>query len=707
MALEGTIIKTICQMCYYYCGLNVTVKNNQIIRVEGMKESPVNQGRLCVKGLACPEIVSDPKRLKSPLKRVGERGSGKWKMVTWDQALDEISEKMLKIRDAFGPEYIGYYRGHAPGWVTNFNYVCRFMNSWDSPNLFTHAHLCFGPRAIAHMATFGRFPEPDFENTNCILLIGSNPVYTSPVNYAPRIIWAKQRGAKLIVVDPRFTHTSAKAELCLQNRLGTTGALILGMINVIIEDKLYDERFIKDWVKGFEQLRIFIKDYTPEKVEEITWVHASKIRKAAEMVATIKPAVVLDGNGLDQETNTVQTVRATSILRCLIRSVQEPGGSIMMPLLPFVDVQRRSSQPPDFYAKSVCQYPAFAAGGAGLTGVEMIDSITTQNPYGIKAIIVQGGDPVAVLSNTDRVREALKKLDLLVVHDLYHSATGQIADFVLPAASFLERDLVLYYRYRPKANINLIAMQNKCVPPVGQSKSDLALIFALARKLGLQELFPWENECDAFNWELEANGISVEWLRKHPGGFVREYTPDEIYQSYKKNMFQTPSGKIEFVSSQFEKMGYDPLPTYQEPAMSPISRPDIARDFPLIGSTGLKLGIHTHTQFRTLPRIKNIESDPFAEIHPQTASELKLKNREWIQIETPEGSTTARTRISLSVLPGTVFLTFGYGQPYAGKENLVNRLTSDRKRDPIAGVTSNRSFLCRVKKSEVCQNDKL
>ncbi len=183
------------------------------------------------------------------------------------------------------------------------------------------------------------------------------------------------------------------------------------------------------------------------------------------MISTIKPAVVVDGNGLDQHTNTVQTVRTTSILRSLIRSVQEKGGSVMLPFLPFVDVQRRGSQPSDFYNKSVCKYPLYAAGGFGLTGVEMLDSLLTQKPFGIRALIVQGGDPAAVLSGSAKVQEALSNLDLLVVHDLFPTATGRLADFLLPAASFLERDLVLNYRYRPRANVNLIAMQNQCVPP--------------------------------------------------------------------------------------------------------------------------------------------------------------------------------------------------------------------------------------------------
>jgi len=698
--MDTRIVKSVCQMCYHYCGIDVTVENGHILKVEGTEEHPVNEGRLCAKGISCRQLVTDPKRLTTPLRRVGERGSGKWKPVSWDEALDELAEKFLHIKATYGPEYVAYYRGQAPGWDTNFNYVWRFMNSWGSPNLMVHSHLCFVPRAIAHAATFGPYPEPDYENTNCMLLIGYNPVSASPVNYAARIISANQRGAKLIVIDPRFTNTAAKADIFLQPRPGTTGALVLAMVQIIVEEGLFDADFVEKWTKGFGRLRKFLEDYTPQKVEPITWVKAEKIREAARMVATIKPAVVVDGNGLDQHTNTVQTVRTTSILRSLIRSVDEAGGSIMVPPLPFVDVQRRGSQPVGFYEKSVCQYPLFAQSGFGLTGVEMVDSLISQKPFGLKAIIVQGGDPIASLSNSNKVKEALKKADLLAVHDLYPTATAQFADFVLPAASFLERDLILYYRYRPFADGNLIAMQNQCIPPVGDSKSDLDFIFELAKRVGLEEHFPWEKVTDAFDWELQPNGITVSWLKKHPEGYMVKYPPEKLYRKYEKDGFPTPSKKIELVASRFEDMGFDPLPTFVEPGMSPISKPAIAKKYPLICATGLKLGIHTHTQFRTLPWIREIEPEPFGEIHPRTAAEYGIEDDEWMYVQSPEGSIRVRARIVRTIHPDVIAISYGYGQPYAGREDLTNLITSEEDRDPMTAATGNRSFLCRVESVE-------
>jgi anaerobic selenocysteine-containing dehydrogenase len=235
---------------------------------------------------------------------------------------------------------------------------------------------------------------------------------------------------------------------------------------------------------------------------------------------------------------------------------------------------------------------------------------------------------------------------------------------------------------------------------VGESKSDLDFIFTLSRRVGLEEYFPWAKVTDAFDWELEPNGISVAWLREHPEGYVRRYKPEELYRKYEREGFPTPSGKIELVASSFEEYGFDPLPSFVEPAFSPVSTPELAEQYPLICSTSLKLGIYTHTQFRTLPWIQEIEPEPFCEIHPHTASKFGIKDNEWMVVESAKGAIRVRARVILTVHPGVVIVTHGYGQPYAGNYDLANLITPEKERDPIAGVTGNRSFLCKVKKSE-------
>lgn len=695
------VVKSICQMCYFYCGLDVHVEGGAILKIEGTKEHTMSGGRLCAKGMASAQLVSDPKRLRYPLRRIGERGSGQWKRITWDEALDEIASRLLAIRDREGPEKIGYYRGHAPGWVTNYNYVFRFMNTLGSPNIMTHANLCFAPRVIAHAATYGGYPEPDYERANCMMLVGYNPTATSAVNYAARVVAAKERGASLIVVDPRFTSIASKADLFLQPRPGTDAALLLAMIHVIIAEDLYDHDFVSAYTLGFDELAGHVREMTPEWAEPITGVPAAKIRQAARLVATTKPAVIVDGNGLDMHTNVVQTVRAVTVLRGLIGSVDAPGGSVFVPLLPFVDVQRRGAIPTgEAVKKAIVQYPLYFLNGRSLTGPEMTDSVARGVPFALKALIVQGGNPVGVLSQSGLVRDSLAKAEFIVVHDLYMTATAEIADIVLPSASFLERDLILYYRYRPYADGNLVCAQNKAVEPVGESRSDLDFVFALARRMGFEEFFPWKTVDEAFDWELASNGIDVSWLRAHPEGYQRRYPPDEIFFKYKKGGFRTPSGKLEFYSAGFAEAGHDPLPVYQEPLESPISQPAMAAEYPLIGSTGLKPGVYTHTQFRTLPWLHEVEPEAYVEIHPRTAGPLGIAESDTVEVETPQGAIQVKARVTEAVQPGVVMVAFGWGEPYAGGQ-MSNSITSERQRDAISGATANRSFLCRVRKLEV------
>jgi anaerobic selenocysteine-containing dehydrogenase len=232
-------------MCYFYCGLHVYKRGDRIVKIEGDQDHPTNKGTICPKGIASQQLLSDTKRLTQPLLRVGPRGRGRWKEISWDEALDIIGERLGKIRERYGPQFISFHRGQAPGWDTALDYVERLMNALGSPNLFTHGHLCFTPRAIAHRATYGGVPEPDFDNAKCILLWGFNPAYTSLPNYARRVMEAKSKGAKLIVVDPRLTEMAAKADLWLRPLPGTDLALALGMAKVIVEERLYDSEFVR------------------------------------------------------------------------------------------------------------------------------------------------------------------------------------------------------------------------------------------------------------------------------------------------------------------------------------------------------------------------------------------------------------------------------------------------------------------------------
>ena len=383
-------ICTICQSCYFYCGLRVFREGSTIVRIEGLPEHPTNRGTICPKGLAAQQLVTDPRRLLHPQKRIGPRGSGRWKRISWDEAMTLLAGNLRAAKESDGPESVVYHRGHAPGWVTTMNYVTRLMNAFGSPNLLTHAHLCFAPRAIAHAATYGGVPEPDFDAARCILLWGFNPVYTSLPNYARRIMDAKARGAKLVVVDPRFTPTAAKADLWLQPLPSTDLALGMGIVKVLVEEKLYDADFVRDYTVGFDQLATHVASIELPDVEATTGVPADLIRLAARILSKSRPTVVKEGNGLDQHVNVVQSVRAVALIAALLGSINARGGGVLVPALPFEDVQLRGKRGEDWEKLSLSTHPLYYRNGNSIHDEELFQALETGKPYPIRAVIVQG-----------------------------------------------------------------------------------------------------------------------------------------------------------------------------------------------------------------------------------------------------------------------------------------------------------------------------
>jgi anaerobic selenocysteine-containing dehydrogenase len=691
------LAKTLCRMCGRYCGLNVTLEGNRMVKVEGMPEHYASKGGICGKGLASAQFEYDPKRLIYPLKRIGERGSGKWERISWGEAYNIISERLHEIRENDGPQALVYHRGRAPDWGPNWSYVQRFMNVWGSPNIATHSHNCHMARAIGHVHTYGGHPIPDYDKTKFMILWGYNPAYTSVVNHARRILDAKQKGAKVVVIDPRFTNMASKADIYLRLRPGTDGTLALGMLRLIIEEELYDKSFVNQWTVGFEKLKEFIKAYPLKKVEDITWVPAEKIAEVARLYATHKPAILEEANGIDQHTNVVQTVRAMAILQAVTGNLDIPGGHLFIPPLPLKDMTLREKAPSK--ALSLSSHPLYY-NLCRISTVEMLDAIETGKPYPVKALIVQGSGLSVISSNSDRVKKTLGKVDFIVVHDLYLTTDAQIADLALPAKTFLEYSLPIFYPfgYGPSADVGMMGIANEIVDAPGECKSDPEFIFEMARRLDLEEYFPWRSSEEAFDEELAPSGFTVKDLQKNPQGIIMNFQPHTLYKKYEKGGFNTPSKKVEIYSETFEQLGYDPLPGYVEPAETPVSAPKVAEEYPLICGTGLKLGLFTHSQFRTLEWLNEIIPEPYVEIHPQAAKELHVKDGGRVKVETLRGDIEVIAKITEATDPRVIFITYGWGHSYAHGAS-VNVLTDMMKRCPISGANGNRSFLGRIRKA--------
>ncbi len=691
--MEGTrVVDTICRMCGRYCPINVHVRDGKAVKIEGISGNFVTKGGVCGKGIAAIQLEYDPKRLKHPLKRVGERGSGEWERITWDEALDTIAAKLSEIKESDGAEALVWHRGAAIQHI--WGHVKRFMNVYGSPNTAGHSHLCHVPRHIAHAATYGGMPAGDYANAKLMILWGYNPIYSSILHYGRQVLDARERGAKLVVIDPLFTAIASKADHYLRPRPGSDGALALGMLNVIINERLHDKDFVERWTHGFDEISRLAQDYPPERAEEITWVPAEQIREVARLYASTKPAVLDDGNGLDQHTNVVQTTRLIAILRAVTGNLGVRGGHLFRPGSPLADATLKERLPGG--VRSLTRNPLYTEVNGNISTPHVVDALLTGEPYPVKAMIVQGSGAGVIASNSDKTLEAFRRLELLVVMDLFMTATARIADIVLPAATFLEQTSLVGCPPAgppPTVDTSLVGLMNKAVEPIGECWSDHRFIFELAERLGYGEDFP--SPVEVFDMELAPLGLTVERLREHPGGYIIEHTPDQLYGTHLEKGFNTPTGKVELHSSTLEKYGYDPVPRYDEPAESPHSTPQTAVDYPLVCGASLHLGLFTHTQYRTLPLLKEFYPEAFVMVHPETASGLGISDGDDVYVESPRDRIGVVARVTEEVDPRVVNVSWGWGQPYASGDR-ANLLTDDVERCPVSGSTGNRSFLCRV-----------
>ena len=680
------IVNTICGICDANCGVRLRVKEGRVIKVEGMKEHPGSGGRLCPKGVATLDIIYAPDRLRYPLKRMGG-GEHKWARISWEEALDIMATKLGQIKDRYGAEAFCFFRGQAPDWGAAWDYAVRFMNVFGSPNITGPGHQCHIPRMIAHKHTYGFMPISDYQNAKTVVEWGSNPFNTN-VSLARAIESALKRGANLIVVDPIKTDLATKADIWLQPRPETDGALALSMLNVIINEGLCDKEFVKDWTIGFEDLVELVKDFPPERGEEISQVPAKSIKEAARLYATEKPSCLQEGNGLDQHTNVVQTVRALAILKAVTGNIDVRGGSVFPPHLPTSNIRLREKLPEEKGRKRLDGHELFFPLHDMFSLPSAIDAMLTEDPYPIRAAMVMGGNPLVSLANTQRIRKAFKKLDFLVVVDLFMTRTGELADLVLPAAAYSEKTGLTF---RSMAGGHLL-LQKKAVE-MEECWPDWKIIFELAKRLGYEREFPWKDVEEAIDEQIKPSGLTVEKLNKSPAGL---YYQEMRYKTYETEGFKTPSGKVEIYSKTFQKKGYDPLPLYKEPSESLYSQPELAKKYPLIGSNAGKLRFSVHTQLLNIPSLRKLEPEPFIKLHPKDAEDRGIRDGDKVKVNSARGGLQMKAKVAEVALPGVVIIPWGWGQ--ASPEANVNNLTDDMARCPISGATSS-TFLCEVEKS--------
>ncbi|MEE8473330.1 MAG: molybdopterin-dependent oxidoreductase, partial [Dehalococcoidia bacterium] len=621
MSQSEKIVKAFCAGCPYRCGIDVTVRDGRATRVRPMPEHFAQL--VCVKGAAWKEMLYHRDRLTHPLKRA----NGRWEKISWDRALEEIGEKLQEIKERSGPESLAVYPGTSYGLVDTEALIRRFCDVYGTPNTTDTLVLCLGATFITGRITFGSVLMPSFGKSRCIMLFGFNPPDSYPV--ADRAIRrAREAGAKLIVVDPRTTPLAKIADIHAALRPGTDGALALAMANVIIREGLHDRDFVQKWTVGFDQFAERVKEYPPERAAEITWVPADTIIQMARMYATHHPAALSPGVGAEQNSNALSNIRAIMSLVAITGNFEVSGGNRLQPFLEFprLSPEERAVTAPIFGHD---QYPILTEYLDRPHWSFFTDGIDPGTPYPIKAIMTLGSNPALTMPDTRRVQESLKKLELLVAVDSFMRETAQLAHYVLPMASYLERTELV-----GQLGVPQVAYHHRAVEPVGESRPVSWIIIELAKKMGYGKYFDWSGTDELFSYLLGPSGLTLEEVKASPGGVF--YAP-KAGRRYETEGLATPSGKIELSSSILEKAGYDPLPAYNEQEESPAAQPELAREYPLILSTGARLLAFTHANHRNLPSLSRREPHPRVEIHPDTAGGLGIEDGDDVLVETLRG----------------------------------------------------------------------
>lgn len=677
------LVKTHCELCAWACGMDVYVQDGKIVDIQGTKENPVNQGELCSKGKAAIELVYAPDRLKYPMRR---KKFG-WERMSWDDALDYISNRLFGLRDKYGAKSVGFYCGY-PG-VANFElaaFTQRFRSVFGSPNMFSVESMCYRSRIFARQTVFGTFLVEDPQKSNLIILWGTNPDESKFVLSKWLHEGIEKRGLKIIVIDPKKIPISNKG-LFLQVRPGTDLALALAMMNVIISEGLYDKEFVDNYCKGFEELTAHVEKYTPEWAEEITWVSASEIKRVARIFAATKGAMIIHGiNTQDQKTTGAQHNRAFAILQAITGNIMKPGTWIQVPFLKFLDLR----VPFDERPIGAEEYPLFDTLWKRVSpygqGMLLPKAILEEKPYAIKALLVAASNMALTFPNSDLIKKALSKLEFMVASEMFMTETTEFAHVVLPTCTFLER-VGIGYVYAVNDGMPYVILRNRAIQPLYESWPDWKMWNELGRKMGYEKEFPWKSDEELTESLLTVCQVSYQDLVDHPNGM---YYDQIEYEQFKKRKFSTPSGKIELFSETLDKAGFEPLPVYREPIESPVSNPKLAKEYPFILISGSRSGNYLHSEWRNLSSLREREPEPLAELHGSTARDANILDGEVVILETQTGKIKIRVKVNPAMAPKVISIPHGWAQSNANVLNDINN------RDPITGFPELKPLQCRI-----------
>ena len=683
------VLRAGCFFCHCRCGVLVHKVDGRIVKIEGNPENPHNKGYVCSRieqKRYLDGYIYNPNRLKRPLKRIGERGAGQWEEISWDQAFDEIAEKLAAIREEYGAEAVAFTEGTYRTW-NSLHY--KFTNLFGTPNTGGNGTICFSSDMWLEPCTYGGFcsDKTDWPNSDVILLWGRNPIASDGLLWDWVKTNRKERGCKIIAIDPRFSECAQQSDLFLQIRPATDAALAMGMINIIIQEDLYDHEFVDNWCHGFEELKERAAEYPIEKVSEITWIPKDLILQATRMYATAPAASIPwgqkggDGSGI----NATNTIRAKAILRAITGNIDKKGGDqLALPLKAHPAYYEHHSLPMEQREKMIGneQFPGLTYRGWDIISEAypgfypyscaplLFRAMRDGDPYQIKALLVQADNPLLAFSNTKLVYEAIKNLELVVVHDFFMTPTAAMADYALPSAMWLERPDNAYATSNHRTLY--YGAQARCLERFEGGadvdfRDDYEFWFELAKRLGQEDQWWGPSVEGMLDFQLSAMGLTHQKFYDE----IKYIVGPNKYEKYKEEGFKflTPTGKVELYSTVIEQLrdrtgiDVDPLPGFEYPAISHETHPEWIDEYPLIMTTGARFMPMYHSEHRQPGPFRDLHPDPIFEIHPDTAIELNIVDGDWCWIETHIGRIKQRARKTSIVDPRVISVQHSWWFP--------------------------------------------
>ncbi|NDZ17766.1 dehydrogenase [Variovorax sp. WS11] len=670
--------KALCSGCDIYCQVLAEVPASGKVgdvRVKAVDSRPL-MANICMKGVHAPSGFGHPKRVTRPLRRVGARGEGRWAEVSWDAALDEIANRLSDIVAVHGSEALAVSTSQ---WNTQTDNGAarRFMNLLGSPNWISGVAICAGNTAAVNRLVYGWYPYPDFPKTNCIVLFGHNPKKHSWTPIYNAIRRAQERGAKLIVLDPRRSENAELADLWLPLRPGSDAAMCFGWLKVILDEELYDKAFVQRWTKGFEALKARVEEFPLDRVARLTGVAPELIAQAARMYAASGPSVIPWTPITDQQRNSTSAIRLMCTLRAICGYLDVPGGEVLhgfhRDIIHESELEMHEALSATQQAKQLgCEaHPAFTyramarlSGPAKrvwgyewpnlITGSYMANpsavfrAMADSDPYPVRAFFTLGNNTLMSFANMQLIQRALLKQDLIVAVEHFRTPTAQLADFILPGDAWLERNALAdgfgwTSIYRPS---------QKVVEPPGECRGVYDFWRGLAMRMGLSEAFPWETNEDVLDYRLQR-------LKQDFASFAAEhaYHMNKLeYRKYERTGFATPSGLVELSSELLEELGFDPLPYWRDdPPHDPA--------FPFSMFMGVRDDEFFQTGHRHIASLRARKPDPLMFITVRDAAAVGLGEGDWAQVVTRQGRVKLKASLRADMPDGVIRVPHGWWLP--------------------------------------------